>query len=234
MLIEKTSEEIHHFHWDRFRDTTMGRYLLRHEQAFLQRCLNHSNEVRRILDVCCGSGRMTLPLHKLGYQVTGIDVDPAALSRLRQHSSDIPLTLGDAVHLPYQDSSFDLVIATQCIDYLPYRQALDEFWRVLSPGGLLIFDALNRHSYKWYGKNVSRRSLALPSANLCYSELLADLVNGGYVVESTRGYNWLPFVRTSNSRLIPLAGVAERVLQLPHLSRISPKILIAARKTPLS
>jgi ubiquinone/menaquinone biosynthesis C-methylase UbiE len=229
-LQTKNKKDRYAFRWDKFRDTTMGQYLLRQEQAFLNRCLKNGREPQRILDVGCGSGRMTLPLHSRGFRVTGIDMNSVALNTLRQISDDIPIVMGDALRLPYADGSFELAVATQFIDYVPYRPALHEFWRVLSPGGLLVFDALNRDSYRWFVKIVSRRRLALPSANLSYREILGGLMNTGFSIESIRGYNWVPFPRTSNSRLVGVAELGERSLLLPHLSRISPKVLIAARK----
>jgi ubiquinone/menaquinone biosynthesis C-methylase UbiE len=226
----QTKKNSYAFHWDKYRDTTMGQYLLRQEQAFLNRYLKNGREPQRILDVGCGSGRMTLPLYGRGFRVTGIDMNSVALSTLRQLSDDVPIVMGDALSLPFTDGSFELAVTTQFIDYVPYRPALHEFWRVLSPGGLLVFDALNRDSYRWFAKIVSRRRLALPSANLSYRELLGALVDSGFSIESIRGYNWVPFPRTSNSRLVNVAELGERLLLLPQLSRISPKVLIAARK----
>jgi SAM-dependent methyltransferase len=226
----QTKKNGYAFHWDKYRNTSMSQYLLRQEQAFLNRYLKNGREPQQILDVGCGSGRMTLPLYKRGFRVTGIDMNSVALSTLRQLSDDVPIVMGDALSLPFTEGSFELAVATQFIDYVPYRPALHEFWRVLSSGGLLVFDALNRDSYRWFAKIVSRRRLALPSANLSYRELLGALVDSGFSIESIRGYNWVPFPRTSNSRLVDVAELGERLLLLPQLSRISPKVLIAARK----
>ncbi len=101
---------------------------------------------------------------------------------------------------------------------------------MLRAGGLLIFDALNRHSYKWPLKLLSARALALPSANLSCNEILRTTIQHGFEIQAVRGYNWVPFTRHSDSALVSVTALVEEMLQLGHYYRISPKILVAARK----
>jgi ubiquinone/menaquinone biosynthesis C-methylase UbiE len=223
-------ETVEPFYWDEYRDTTVGRYLFRREQAFIDRFLGDAPPPRELLDIGCGSGRLTLPMHRAGHTVTGLDFSPAALASFRRQSEDVPLVRGDATRLPFADGSFDGVIAIQSFDYLEHARFLAECHRVLRRDGLLIFDALNRRSYKWLLKNRVGRGLTLPSANLSYREVIRATVGHGFAIRAIRGYNWVPFTRHSDSRLVDAAALVESALQLDRFYSISPKILIAARK----
>src|SRR5262249_37663049 len=97
------------FYWDRFNSTTMGRYLHQHEYAFIEKFLRMQAPPRSLLDIGCGSGRFTLPLHRIGYNVVGLDYDAGVLAVFRQRSDKIPLVLSDMQRLPFGARSFDCI-----------------------------------------------------------------------------------------------------------------------------
>ena len=219
------------FYWDRYRDTTLGRYLFEREHRFIRRALGWSRRPGRLLDLGSGSGRLTLPLRGAGYDVVGLDLSPVALAAFRRRSQVVPLVRADAGRLPFVDDSFDGVIAIQSLDYVEHRGFMRECSRVLRPGGLLVFDALNRRSYKWHLKNRVGRQLVLPSADLDYRQVLRAAVDHGFEVRAISGYNWVPFTRQSDSNLVRAAAFVESALRLDRYYQISPKILVAARRT---
>jgi SAM-dependent methyltransferase len=102
----------------------------------------------RLLDVACGSGGPTLRMARLaGCHVVGIDIQAegiaaatAAAGRagLAEH---VQFTQHDAGQpLPFPDASFDALLCIDAINHLPDRVAvLREWWRVLKPGGRLVF-----------------------------------------------------------------------------------------------
>lgn len=98
-------------------------------------------EGARVLDAGCGSGPIFADLRAGGAIVTGIDasagmVEQAAL-RL---GADADVAVGDIGEpLPFSDSTFDIVVASQTLHYLEdWAPTLTEFRRVLKPGGRLI------------------------------------------------------------------------------------------------
>ncbi|MDR2998129.1 MAG: methyltransferase domain-containing protein [Microbacterium sp.] len=96
---------------------------------------------RRILDAGCGSGPLSAALRERGAEMTGIDGSPAMLDLARARlGADVPLQLADlAEPLPFPDDSFDDVVASLVLHYLPdWAAALAELRRVLKPGGRLI------------------------------------------------------------------------------------------------
>ena len=218
------------FYWDRYRDTTLGRYLFEREHRFIRRAMKRGHGTPTLVDLGCGSGRLTMPLRGAGYRVVGLDLSSVALAAFRRRSRTAPLVRGDSARLPLRDAAVDGVLAIQSLDYVEHRAFIRECSRVLRPGGLLIFDALNRHSYKWHLKNRVGRHLGLPSADLDYRDVLRTAVHHGFEILAISGYNWVPFTRHSDSGLVRAAAFVESALRLDRFYQISPKILVAARR----
>jgi ubiquinone/menaquinone biosynthesis C-methylase UbiE len=231
-----TLESVQPFSLDVMRNTTVGRYLSQREDAFIQCYLGSVTPSCRALDIACGSGHWTLPLHNAGFHVMGLDLNQESLLVLQQKSGDIPLSRANAERLPFNDGSFDYVLASQCFEFLNHRPFLRECNRILTYDGLLIFDFLNRHSYKWLLKQISGRTeyLTLSSANLSYREVLRAVADHGFGIQAVSGYNWIPFTRESNSSLVGATALIEQKLRLDRFYNISPKLLVAARKRSLS
>lgn len=96
---------------------------------------------RHILDAGCGSGPLMAELIERGADVTGFDGSPAMINLARRRLGDAAI-LG--VHdfaepLPYEDETFDDVVASLVLHYLKDWDApLAEICRVLKPGGRFI------------------------------------------------------------------------------------------------
>jgi SAM-dependent methyltransferase len=107
---------------------------------------------RRVLDVGCGAGTDLLRFARGGAIVTGVDVSSSAIALARENFSQQGLTAelreADGEHLPFPDSTFDLVYAHGVVQYTANGRALvDECHRVLKPGGEAIFQVYNRISW---------------------------------------------------------------------------------------
>ena len=103
-----------------------------------------------VLDLGCAGGFMAEALAKRGATVTGIDPAEQAIAAARTHAADEGLNIrydvGMGETLPYSESTFDAVV---CVDVLEHVEDLDrviqECARVLRPGGLFLFDTINRN-----------------------------------------------------------------------------------------
>jgi phosphatidylethanolamine/phosphatidyl-N-methylethanolamine N-methyltransferase len=98
----------------------------------------------RILEVGVGTG-LSLPDYSWNNRLTGIDLSAPMLRKAKERAAQHRLTnvdglaVMDAQHLGFQDGVFDVVVAQYVITAVPDPEAtLDEFARVLKPGGEII------------------------------------------------------------------------------------------------
>ena len=93
---------------------------------------------RRTLDVGCGEGRVTRELRRRGHDPVGVDVAPGLVELARSRDGDGDYRVAAAERLPFEDASFDLVVAFNVVMNVdePAR-AIAEAGRVLVPGGQL-------------------------------------------------------------------------------------------------
>jgi phosphatidylethanolamine/phosphatidyl-N-methylethanolamine N-methyltransferase len=98
----------------------------------------------RVLEVGVGTG-ISLPLYSPNVRIFGTDISEAMLNKAKQrvaegHLKNIEgLAVMDAEKLEFPDDSFDVVMAQYVVTAVPNPEvALDEFARVLRPGGELI------------------------------------------------------------------------------------------------
>ncbi len=99
---------------------------------------------RRVLDVGCGSGRLTVALAQAGAEVTGIDTNAGQLEQGRRRADEtgVELTLleGDFnAALPFDDGAFDVVTSRLALMAAGNPvTTLQELRRVLEPGGRIV------------------------------------------------------------------------------------------------
>ena len=93
---------------------------------------------RAALDLGCGEGRVARDLKAHGYDVVGIDAAPTLVRLAQEADPGGEYRVADAAALPFEDASFDLVVAFNSlmdIDDMP--SAVREAARVLEVGGRL-------------------------------------------------------------------------------------------------
>ena len=96
---------------------------------------------QRILDVGCGMGKFTIPLHEKGYDVAGFDLSPQLLQTLQAEAATIPTICGDAHAIdPAHYGQYDRVIGFFMLHHLfDLEKAMGQFAKLLKPGGKLGF-----------------------------------------------------------------------------------------------
>ena len=104
---------------------------------------------RRVLDLGCGGGFVSEALAARGFEVCGVDPSQASIEVARAHALESQLNIdyrpGYGENLPLPDASVDAVCCLDVLEHVnDFRAVLSEVVRVLRPGGVLIFDTINR------------------------------------------------------------------------------------------
>ncbi len=131
----------------------------RHLDGVARRVLKGAKPRRgeRVLDVGAGTGLLAFPARKrvtASGQVVALDVSHDALLECQRLGEDGPdlaqlqFVAGDALALPFTDSTFDVVVTRSVLIYLENKAAgAQELYRVLKPGGRAsIFEPINEAS----------------------------------------------------------------------------------------
>lgn len=150
---EETRQRIEALSWQKGMSNWFHRHFCHAALVIGESFLADSPLLRgRILDVGAGEGITDLGLF-LRYrpqELVAMDIVDylKELPRVAQEN-DLPLerlpegftfVQGSCANIPYEDDSFDVVISWGSVEHIAggYRQALDEVWRVLKPGGLFF------------------------------------------------------------------------------------------------
>jgi ubiquinone biosynthesis O-methyltransferase len=105
---------------------------------------------KKVLDVGCGGGFMSVALAERGALVTGIDPAKRAIAAAQRHAEanqlEICYLVAAGESMPFAEGVFDIVV---CVDVLEHvedlQHVLAEIRRVLRPGGIFLFDTINRN-----------------------------------------------------------------------------------------
>jgi len=92
----------------------------------------------KLLDVGCGTGALVSQLVQKGYRAVGVDPQNAKLAERKRGESSLDLRRASAEDLPFSDEEFDAVIFADVLEHIEEGPALNEAFRVLAPGGILL------------------------------------------------------------------------------------------------
>jgi ubiquinone/menaquinone biosynthesis C-methylase UbiE len=137
-------------------DALMNPYDLerRIEIVFDQLLAGRSLTNLRVLDVGCGTGPFSLAAQARRASVTSLDIGVDLLRRARSKGAARVLA-GDATSLPFANSTFDLVISSECIEHtVDPERSVTEMLRVLRSNGTLVLSCPNR-VWRWSAVTAS-------------------------------------------------------------------------------
>ncbi len=135
--------------WDRHvidaEQIARGTGFLHLRERILELAAPHETDV--VVDVGCGTGLLALRLAERVERVWAIDISASMVDYLRTKAAsagieNIDAAVASAVSLPLVDACADLVVSNYCLHHLDAagkRGALAEAFRVLRPGGRLVF-----------------------------------------------------------------------------------------------
>ncbi|MFZ2148002.1 MAG: methyltransferase domain-containing protein [Sedimentisphaerales bacterium] len=185
----------------------------------------------KILDLCCGQGRIALELARRGFSnVEGLDRSRYLIQKAKAQNKKEGLSVkfreGDARKLPYQPDTFDVVlILGNSFGYFETPQddirVLKEVFRVLKPWGRMLIDVADGvylrkrfqpRSWEWIDKNYfvcRERSLSLDKQRLISREVVTHAQKG---VVADQFYAERLYTQKSLEELLRTAGFSEVIV----------------------
>lgn len=103
----------------------------------------------KLFDLGCGGGFLAEAFAADGAKVYGMDLSAGAVRTARKHAARqgllLRLVTGHAAHIPFASRTFDAVLLADVLEHMEdFPQALAESARVLKPGGILLYETINR------------------------------------------------------------------------------------------
>jgi len=100
----------------------------------------------RCLELGPGLGHDLIQLTRVGWEAVGLDVDASAAAQAEE-TTGRPVLVGTIEHVPWADSTFDLIYSSHVFEHLPRpREASRAMFRLLAPGGHVVMIYPNSQS----------------------------------------------------------------------------------------
>lgn len=130
--------------YDRLQDADYEKFVDYYEEIFQR----YGKKPELVLDLACGTGNITIPMSKRGYDMIGIDLSCEMLNIAREKAFDEEQSI---LFLNQDMSEFELygtvdaiVCALDGINYITDKEMLQKVFMLvanyLNPGGIMVFD----------------------------------------------------------------------------------------------
>jgi SAM-dependent methyltransferase len=161
--------------------------------------LNGRMDVRgmRILEVGAGTGRDSDTLAAMGAEVWTLDYSEESLRLMGANlSQPVTIVCGDALALPLDSESFDLVFHQGLLEHFRNPgELIAENYRILKPGGYVLVDVPQRFHYYTLAKHILMffdRWFAGWETEFSVGELESIVRAQGFEIDGIYGHNLYP------------------------------------------
>ncbi len=99
----------------------------------------------KVLELGCGTGLLTREIVTKKVLLTSIDISPDLMEIAKKNiiDSNVEFIIENACQMSFNDQTFNAVIGSSVLHHLDIDSALSEIFRVLKPGGHIVFTEPN-------------------------------------------------------------------------------------------
>lgn len=215
--------------------TTPGGKLRAQRRADYFLTLTQMNAQSKVLEIGCGTGLFTEKVSSSGAHIIATDLSEDLLLVARK--KNIPNCIfeeADAHQLKYADASFDIVFGSSILHHLDMLVSLKEVYRVLKPGGKMVFAEPNMLNpqiliqknvpfiKKWLGDSPDETAIVRWKLN-------KQLAQIGFKNSTIFPYDFLhPY--TPQGMIGFVKGLGAAIEKTPLLKEIAGSVIIYAEK----
>jgi SAM-dependent methyltransferase len=165
-------------------------------------------DARRILDIGCGTGEFGRHKPSDAVEIVGVDIDSGALAKAHAFETIVPLDLSRN-ELPFDDESFDGVLAKDILEHIPEPLVLAcEAYRVLRPGGVLVASVVMARPRAVWNDYTHVRGFTQNTARLLFED-------AGFHVEKVWRMGGVPL-----SRRLKFIWLVPHLLRVPGIAHV--------------
>ncbi len=150
---------------------------------------------KKVLDLGCGTGLLSIKLHNAGADVFGIDLSEKMISLAKLNFPTLKFDVGNAAHTSFRDGEFDVIASSFVMHYVKnLKPVFKEMSRILKKGGQFVFSMHHPFNFKKIEEEDSVKVLATPYFtnnekyfwNMCDTKIVSfhhtfeDVVSGLY------------------------------------------------------
>lgn len=145
-------------------------------------------QVKKVLDLGCGSGWLSIFMSKYGFEIIGVDIAKPAVELgktwAQEDNVNVNFLVGDLLNLPFKEGSFDAVVCNSVLEHFRTDQAktlLEKVHAILKDKGFLFscFDRVGTGKGEYY---------ELPDATHVYTDQIRQgMMLRNYSDEELRG-----------------------------------------------
>jgi len=103
------------------------------------------NSKSLVLEIGCGTGLFTQELAGTDNQIVAIDISDALIKKAKErvHANNVKFVVENAYKTKFKTDSYDFIVGSSSLHHLEVDLALKEFFRILKPGGGIMFTEPN-------------------------------------------------------------------------------------------
>lgn len=119
----------------------------------LEQILNTLPKGAKVLDIGCGTAHLTHWIKEKGFEVHGIEPSNEMYDFAVKNFPDIPIQKGISSKLPFENNTFDLIVAFEVLRYLDKAENIktyEEMYRTLKPQGEFFITQVNLYATDLY------------------------------------------------------------------------------------
>ncbi len=174
--------------YDAKRFTSLkGRITNRLEVARIKQALQIANVSGEVLDLPCGTGRMTEMLLDKGFRVTAGDISEEMMKHARERTSrfgdQVSFVSCDVENLEFAENRFDLILTMRLIHHIPpdlHGRVLSQLWKTTAAWVIISFS--NKYSLQSARRNIVALFTKAPRYSISVARFKKEAREAGFKI----------------------------------------------------